>query len=72
LPNLSDFWATLRAWYVIEGSMVGLSVQVPILRKGLDIDEKTGLSYMNGYGGQTCEVWKSWRNEKNDLLKTLV
>jgi heme oxygenase (biliverdin-IX-beta and delta-forming) len=70
LPNLTDFWSILGAWYVLEGSMVGASMQAPILRKGLGIDEKTGMKYMFGAGERTLEVWRSFMANMESVVQT--
>lgn len=70
MPKLNSFFEILGAWYVMEGSMVGASMQAPILRKNLGIDEQTGLKYMSGYGASTFEVWKSFIAILEDTTKT--
>ncbi len=67
LPRFDDFFSILGAWYVLEGSMVGASMQAPILRKGLCIDEQSGLLYMSGYGSRTFEVWKRFTDKLNEI-----
>lgn len=70
LPKMDTFHNQLGVWYVLEGSMIGASMQFPIFKKNLGIDEDSGLKYMSGYKERTFEVWGRFVGSLNGFADT--
>lgn len=58
LPQLADLAQAFGCLYVLEGSTLGGRVITKILHEALQIDERSGASYFNGYGAFTGDKWK--------------
>ena len=70
LPNLNTTFAySLGIWYVLEGSMVGASMQAPIYKKQFSLDEQNGLKYMLSYGDNAIAVFRAFMSH---LEKTII
>lgn len=55
--NISAAWGIL---YVLEGSSLGGQIITRHYGKTLGLTPETGLSYFNGYGEKTGEMWTSF------------
>ncbi|WP_316811410.1 biliverdin-producing heme oxygenase [Pedobacter heparinus] len=65
LPVISNHFQALGALYVIEGSTLGGKYISQMIAKQLNIPADQGLSFFNGYGESTMEMWNSFKDYLN-------
>lgn len=65
LPKITNTAEALGALYVMEGSTLGGQHIKKMLSKQLGIDEAYAMSFFNGYGQDTQQMWASFKNAIN-------
>jgi heme oxygenase len=61
LPKITNTAEALGALYVMEGSTLGGQHIKKMLSKQLAIDETYAMSFFNGYGQHTQQMWSSFK-----------
>ena len=69
LPVIADHFSALGALYVIEGSTLGGKYISPMIAKQLNLDAGQGLSFFDGYGEQTMQMWEEFKDYLNSQPK---
>jgi heme oxygenase (biliverdin-IX-beta and delta-forming) len=62
LPRLDTFLQGLGCLYVLEGSTLGSQIISRRLKEKLQLDERTGASFFNAYGGLTGARWMEFKD----------
>lgn len=57
LPEINNHFQALGALYVIEGSTLGGKIISKMIKKQLAFDNDNSLSFFNGYGDETNNMW---------------
>ena len=70
LPTISNHLQAFGALYVIEGSTLGGSIISGMMQKHLAFDGQKGLSFFNGYGEQTQQMWANFKLALNVAVKS--
>lgn len=70
LPAINNELEALGALYVIEGSTLGGKIISQMLQKHLNITDGSGLSFFNGYGDNTQQMWDVFKTNLNNAVKT--
>ncbi|WDF55467.1 biliverdin-producing heme oxygenase [Mucilaginibacter sp. KACC 22063] len=65
LPQINSLPEAFGAMYVIEGSTLGGSIISKMISSRLGISN--GLSFFNGYGEKTQQMWEEFRNKLNQI-----
>jgi heme oxygenase (biliverdin-IX-beta and delta-forming) len=60
LPNLCTPARALGSLYVLEGSTLGSQVIARALDKKVDLDVRSGMRFLSGYGASTATMWRSF------------
>jgi len=60
LPPITSYLQALGAAYVLEGSTLGGTVIAGMMRKQLAKEDDGGLSFFQGYGENTREMWRKF------------
>jgi heme oxygenase len=68
LPQITDHLQALGALYVIEGSTLGGKIISKMMQQ-LGFDD-TALSFFNGYGDDTEQMWDTFKQMLNNQAKT--
>lgn len=63
LPVIDSFYSALGALYVLEGSTLGGRIIAGMITRQLDSTKS--LSYFNGYGAETGNMWTSFKDYLN-------
>lgn len=63
LPEIVNPLQAMGALYVIEGSTLGGSIISKMVSSKLGLDN--GLTFFNGYGANTPQMWETFRHELN-------
>lgn len=66
LPQITNIAEALGALYVIEGSTLGGQIIKSMLSKQLTIDETYAMTFFNGYGQNTHQMWAFFKDVLND------
>jgi heme oxygenase len=61
LPEISNHYQALGALYVIEGSTLGGRIICDMLHRQMGLQDSTGMSFFNGYGELTGDMWQIFR-----------
>ncbi len=69
LPVIDDHFSALGALYVIEGSTLGGKYISPMIAKKLNLEPGQGLSFFDGYGEETMQMWDDFKAFLNDQPK---
>lgn len=70
LPVINNPLQAFGALYVIEGSTLGGSIISKMMQQHLPFDGQNGLSFFNGYGEQTHQMWAGFKTALNAVVKT--
>ncbi|RZA02121.1 MAG: heme oxygenase [Sphingobacteriaceae bacterium] len=70
LPAINNPLQAFGALYVIEGSTLGGSIISKMMQQHLPFDGQNGLSFFNGYGEQTHQMWAEFKTALNAVVKT--
>ncbi len=70
LPEINNALQAFGALYVIEGSTLGGSIISKMMQQHLPFDGQNGLSFFNGYGEQTHQMWAGFKTALNAVVKT--
>lgn len=70
LPQINNELEALGALYVIEGSTLGGKIISQMIQKHLHITDGAGLSFFNGYGDNTQQMWDIFKAGLNNAVKT--
>ena len=70
LPIINNYLQAFGALYVIEGSILGGSIISEMMQKHLTFDGQKGLSFFNGYGEQTQQMWVNFKSSLNVAVKS--
>ncbi len=70
LPSITNNLLAFGALYVIEGSTLGGSIISGMMQKHLTFEDQKGLSFFNGYGAQTQQMWGNFKTSLNSVVKT--
>ena len=70
LPAINNVLQAFGALYVIEGSTLGGSIISKMMQQHLPFEGQKGLSFFNGYGEQTHEMWGNFKLALNTAAKT--
>ncbi|GAB2701984.1 biliverdin-producing heme oxygenase [Mucilaginibacter koreensis] len=65
LPLLQNYLQAFGALYVIEGSTLGGQIISKMIAKQLQLPEGNGLSFFNGYGETSGEMWDRFKTALN-------
>ena len=65
LPVIGNAQQAFGALYVIEGSTLGGSIIAGMMKQYFVFDGDAGLSFFNGYGGQTMAMWQAFKQSLN-------
>jgi heme oxygenase len=68
LPAITNTLQAFGALYVIEGSTLGGKIISGIMQKHLHFNNNEGLSFFNGYGDQTQQMWDSFKQTLNEVV----
>ena len=60
LPDLCTPGHALGSLYVLEGSTLGSQVIARALNQRVDLDIRSGTSFLSGYGASTGAMWRSF------------
>lgn len=66
LPDVSNLYKKIGVWYVLEGSMMGNAMQLPLIQKNLNLGEDS-TRYFIGYGDKKFIVWSSFVEFLNSM-----
>ena len=61
LPEINNHYQALGALYVIEGSTLGGRIICKMLAQQMDLTNFSGMSFFNGYGDQTANMWQVFK-----------
>jgi heme oxygenase len=61
LPEINNHYQALGALYVIEGSTLGGRIICKMLGQQMDLTNFSGMSFFNGYGDQTANMWQVFK-----------
>ncbi|MDT3403454.1 biliverdin-producing heme oxygenase [Mucilaginibacter terrae] len=67
LPEIENALQAFGALYVIEGSTLGGKIIAKMMAQQLGITNGTGLSFFNGYGDDSAQMWDKFK-QKLDLI----
>jgi heme oxygenase len=70
LPQINNELQAFGALYVIEGSTLGGKIISKMIQQYLNINDGTGLSFFDGYGDQTQQMWDTFKQKLNDIVKS--
>ena len=70
LPVITNHLQAFGALYVIEGSTLGGSIISKMMQQHLKFDGQKGLSFFNGYGEQTQQMWDNFKSSLNVAVKS--
>lgn len=70
LPDIANHLQAFGALYVIEGSTLGGSIISGMMQKHLTFDGQKGLTFFNGYGEQTQQMWANFKSALNEAVKS--
>ncbi|GAA4092184.1 biliverdin-producing heme oxygenase [Mucilaginibacter panaciglaebae] len=70
LPEIDNYLKAFGALYVIEGSTLGGQIISKMVQQHLHIADGKGLSFFNSYGGQTEQMWSSFKETLNGIAMT--
>lgn len=70
LPVINNELQAFGALYVIEGSTLGGKIISRMIQQHLNINDGAGLSFFNGYGEQTPQMWETFKESLNHKVKT--
>lgn len=65
-PEIQNFFQALGALYVMEGSTLGGKFIANMIGRQLNFHSEMGLSFFNGYGAATGNMWKQFLHILND------
>ena len=68
LPVINSFARALGALYVLEGSTLGGRIIAGMISHLLDASTPNNLSFFNGYGAETGQMWKNFKDFLNRSL----
>lgn len=68
LPEIRDHAEALAALYVIEGSALGGKIISRMISQNLEGKADNALSFYNGYGEQTMDMWNSFKEAMNQQI----
>lgn len=66
IPVIQNFLQALGSLYVMEGSTLGGRVIANMIGRQLNFPSEIGLSFFNGYGDATGNMWKRFLHILND------
>lgn len=69
LPAINNSLQAFGALYVIEGSTLGGSIISKMMQQHLQFNGQKGLSFFNGYGEQTHQMWTGFKTALNAAVK---
>jgi len=69
LPQIESHLQAIGALYVIEGSTLGGIYISKMISKQLELNDANGLSFFNGYGDNTMNMWTDFKNYLNEQPK---
>jgi len=69
LPAILNHLQALGALYVIEGSTLGGSIISKMVSRQLNMHDNAGLSFFNGYGNDTEEMWQIFKQTLDTSVK---
>ena len=70
LPAINNALKAFGALYVIEGSTLGGSIISKMMQQHLQFEGQKGLSFFNGYGEQTHQMWAGFKAALNAAVTT--
>lgn len=70
LPAINNSLQAFGALYVIEGSTLGGSIISKMMQQHLKFDGQKGLSFFNGYGDLTHQMWDNFKSSLNIAIKS--
>jgi heme oxygenase len=70
LPAIKNSLQAYAAMYVIEGSTLGGKIISKMMAQQLGVTHNKGLSFFNGYGENTENMWEKFKNALNTKAKT--
>lgn len=68
LPEITDHQQALGALYVIEGSALGGKIISKMIAQALGDSVQKALSFYDGYGEDTAEMWGTFKGILNEQL----
>jgi heme oxygenase len=69
LPKIINELQAFGALYVMEGSTLGGKIISQMIQKHLNISAGPGLSFFNGYGDETMQMWEAFKLTLNNTAK---
>jgi len=69
LPVIDNHYQAMGALYVIEGSTLGGHIICKMIRQQLNMPHLSALSFFNGYGDQTEQMWHTFKSFIDSPLK---
>lgn len=72
LPNIENDLQIIGVLYVMEGSTLGGKYIAKMIQGQLKIEETNGLTFFNGYGDQTENMWTSFKESIDGITLTTL
>ena len=69
LPPITNHLQSLGALYVIEGSTLGGQIISKMVQQQLKLQDNNGLSFFNGYGDSTSQMWQIFKQAINQPIE---
>ena len=66
LPQIQNHLQAIGALYVIEGSTLGGIHISKMITKQLELNDTKGLTFFNGYGDDTMNMWSQFKDYLNE------
>jgi heme oxygenase len=66
LPEINNHYQAMAALYVIEGSTLGGIYISKMIAKQLNLSSTEGLTFFEGYGDKTKQMWEEFKVVLND------
>jgi heme oxygenase len=70
LPQINNDLQAFGALYVIEGSTLGGKIISKMIQQHLNLANAAGLSFFNGYGDDTQQMWDTFKQQLNAVVKS--
>ena len=70
LPEIDGPPSALGICYVLEGATLGGQIIARHLKNSLGLKEQVGLKFFIGYGADTANMWRSFKAETRELIRT--